>query len=230
MCSALDLYHYLLLPCSNEYFYPVARDYAHLTDTPPYFPFIEPNISPLPQGSLASIPSNALIEQSFWLLVFLHGGRIPIQWLLSCILHLDSRWWLSTHCKTVGKLNWCNLAAFCDLGLEKTCLMRNFGKNNVKEPFKFPTCMIVDWIANLVTILKSSMHGHLQTEVKNIFFTKVSQQFVQNRIRDLWPSRVVGCILARFLSLEDWNPDYTCRQAWKRRFRPNQKRHGKTRL
>ena len=34
---------------------------AYLTDTPSYFPFIEPNISLLPQGSLASIPSNALI-------------------------------------------------------------------------------------------------------------------------------------------------------------------------
>ena len=25
--TSLDLYHYLLLSCSNEYFYPVARDY-----------------------------------------------------------------------------------------------------------------------------------------------------------------------------------------------------------
>ena len=31
----------------------------YLTDTPSCFPFIEPNICPLPQGSLASIPSNA---------------------------------------------------------------------------------------------------------------------------------------------------------------------------
>ena len=35
---------------------------AYLTDTPSYFPFIEPNISLLPQGSLASIASNALIK------------------------------------------------------------------------------------------------------------------------------------------------------------------------
>ena len=34
---------------------------AYLTDTPSYFPLIEPNISLLPQGSLASIPSNGLI-------------------------------------------------------------------------------------------------------------------------------------------------------------------------
>ena len=34
---------------------------TYLTDTLPCFPFIEPNISLLPQGSLASIPSNALI-------------------------------------------------------------------------------------------------------------------------------------------------------------------------
>ena len=35
---------------------------AYLTDTPSYFPLIEPNISLLPQGSLAGIPSNALIQ------------------------------------------------------------------------------------------------------------------------------------------------------------------------
>ena len=34
---------------------------AYLTYTPSYFPFIKPNTSLLPQGSLASIPSNALI-------------------------------------------------------------------------------------------------------------------------------------------------------------------------
>ena len=34
---------------------------AYLTDTPSCFPFIDPNISPLPQRSLASIPSNTLI-------------------------------------------------------------------------------------------------------------------------------------------------------------------------
>ena len=34
---------------------------TYLTYTPPCFPFIEPNVSLLPQGSLASIPSNALI-------------------------------------------------------------------------------------------------------------------------------------------------------------------------
>ena len=34
---------------------------AYLTYTPSYFPFIEPNTSLLPEGSLASIPSNALI-------------------------------------------------------------------------------------------------------------------------------------------------------------------------
>ena len=34
---------------------------TYLTYTPPCFPFIEPNVSPLPQGSLASIASNALI-------------------------------------------------------------------------------------------------------------------------------------------------------------------------
>ena len=34
---------------------------AYLTDTPSYFPLVEPNTSLLPQGSLASIPSNALI-------------------------------------------------------------------------------------------------------------------------------------------------------------------------
>ena len=34
---------------------------AYLTYTPSYFPFIQPNTSLLPQGSLASIPSNALI-------------------------------------------------------------------------------------------------------------------------------------------------------------------------
>ena len=34
---------------------------AYLTDTPSYFPFIEPNVSLIPQASLASIPSNALI-------------------------------------------------------------------------------------------------------------------------------------------------------------------------
>ena len=35
---------------------------TYLTDTPPYFPFIELDISLLPQESLASIPSNALIN------------------------------------------------------------------------------------------------------------------------------------------------------------------------
>ena len=34
---------------------------AFLTYTPSYFPFIEPNTSLLPQGSLASRPSKALI-------------------------------------------------------------------------------------------------------------------------------------------------------------------------
>ena len=34
---------------------------AYLTYTPLCFPFIEPNISLLPQGSLTSIPSNTLI-------------------------------------------------------------------------------------------------------------------------------------------------------------------------
>ena len=34
---------------------------AYLTYTPSYFPFIKPNTFLLPQGSLASIPSNALI-------------------------------------------------------------------------------------------------------------------------------------------------------------------------
>ena len=34
---------------------------AYLTDTHPYFPFIELNISLLPQGSLASIPNKNLI-------------------------------------------------------------------------------------------------------------------------------------------------------------------------
>ena len=44
---------------------------AYLTDTPPYFLFIVLNISPLPQESLASIPSNALIMKSDgFLLVF----------------------------------------------------------------------------------------------------------------------------------------------------------------
>ena len=37
---------------------------AYLTDTLSCFPFIEPNISPLPQGSLASIPINVLISFS----------------------------------------------------------------------------------------------------------------------------------------------------------------------
>ena len=41
---------------------------AYLTYTPSYFPFIEPNTSLLPQASLASIPSNALIFISFSLL------------------------------------------------------------------------------------------------------------------------------------------------------------------
>ena len=39
---------------------------TYLTYTPPCFPFIEPNISLLPQGSLASIPSNALIKINQW--------------------------------------------------------------------------------------------------------------------------------------------------------------------
>ena len=46
---------------------------AYLTDTPSYFSFIEPNISLLPQGSLASIPSNALIfifELYFAIVIF----------------------------------------------------------------------------------------------------------------------------------------------------------------
>ena len=34
---------------------------AYLANTPSYFPLIKPNVSLLPQGSLASIPSNALI-------------------------------------------------------------------------------------------------------------------------------------------------------------------------
>ena len=39
---------------------------AYLRDTPLCFPFIEPDISPLPQESLASIPSNALISIIAW--------------------------------------------------------------------------------------------------------------------------------------------------------------------
>ena len=36
---------------------------AYLAYTPSYFPFIKPNTFLLPQGSLASIPSNALIQK-----------------------------------------------------------------------------------------------------------------------------------------------------------------------
>ena len=46
---------------------------AYLTYTPSYFPLIEPNTSLLPQGSLASIPSNALIKamiKSMYHLIF----------------------------------------------------------------------------------------------------------------------------------------------------------------
>ena len=57
---------------------------AYLTDTPPYFPFVEFNISLLPQGSLASIPSNDLIiltlsssrgRQAPSLKVFAHNSK-----------------------------------------------------------------------------------------------------------------------------------------------------------
>ena len=63
---SLDRYHYPLLSYSNEYFIQwkeTIRD-TYLTYAPAYTPscflFIEPNISLLPQGSLAIIPSNAL--------------------------------------------------------------------------------------------------------------------------------------------------------------------------
>ena len=63
---SLDLYHYLL----SLFYHAVMNTFiqqretisgAYLTDTPLCFPFIEPDTSLLPQGSLASIPSNALI-------------------------------------------------------------------------------------------------------------------------------------------------------------------------
>ena len=62
---SLDLYHYLLLSCGNgntliQWQEAISSD-TYLTYTPPSFLFIESNISLLPQGSLASIPSNALI-------------------------------------------------------------------------------------------------------------------------------------------------------------------------
>ena len=47
---------------------------AYLTDTPLCFPFIEPNISPLLQGSLANIPSNTLIGVTSS--PFLLGGTV----------------------------------------------------------------------------------------------------------------------------------------------------------
>ena len=43
---------------------------TYLTDTPPCFPFIEPDISLLPQGSLVSIPSNALMHDVLYLTHF----------------------------------------------------------------------------------------------------------------------------------------------------------------
>ena len=48
---------------------------AYLTDTPPYFPFIEPNVSLLPQGSLAGIPSNALINVLMMLLILMQSSE-----------------------------------------------------------------------------------------------------------------------------------------------------------
>ena len=97
---SLDLYHYLLLSCSNEYFYPVEETIsdAYLTDTPSYFPFIEPNISLLPQGSLASMPSNALIfacEASFYFsfhfllfLLFFSVNFLPLTFPIRNVLAL----------------------------------------------------------------------------------------------------------------------------------------------
>ena len=58
---SLDLYHYLLLSCNEKNFYPETISDTYLTDTHLCFPFIKPNIFLLPQGSLASIPSNTLI-------------------------------------------------------------------------------------------------------------------------------------------------------------------------
>ena len=73
--ASLDLYQYPLLSCNMNTFMQWKETISdtYLTDTPPCFPFIEPNISLLPQGSLASIPSNALIEQ----LIFFFKGSIP---------------------------------------------------------------------------------------------------------------------------------------------------------
>ena len=66
---SLDLYHGVI----NTFIqWQEAISDAYLTDTPSYFPFIEPNISLLPQGSLASMPSNALIlinSLSYFLLI-----------------------------------------------------------------------------------------------------------------------------------------------------------------
>ena len=54
---------------------------AYLTDTPSCFPLIEPNISPLPQGSLVSIPSNALILDIYPVVALYKSHRV--NWPLS---------------------------------------------------------------------------------------------------------------------------------------------------
>ena len=77
---------------------------AYLTDTPSCFPFIEPNISPLPQGSLASIPSNALIFVCWsWILFFCFArfGKRMTQ-IYCCknpknfIIRIITRYWIET--------------------------------------------------------------------------------------------------------------------------------------
>ena len=57
---------------------------AYLTDTPSCFLFIEPNISPLPQGSLASVPSNALI------LLLQFGWSLDWQRIVSLLSNISS--------------------------------------------------------------------------------------------------------------------------------------------
>ena len=73
----------IIFNVKNIYLFP----YAYLTYTPSYFSFIKPNTSLLPQGSLASIPSNAFISKFLCALchIFL-SAQCPIFVFLFLIL------------------------------------------------------------------------------------------------------------------------------------------------
>ena len=59
------IYHYHALMTTTFIQWQKTISDTYLTDTPPCFPFILPNTSLLPQGCLASIPSNAIPYQRF---------------------------------------------------------------------------------------------------------------------------------------------------------------------